>query len=167
MDHRRPLTCPHVRMQVSRKDRGEPRTLTITPSETTHFRVILSREAMEEEESRQGEGSQGHVCSVIKPEPRPATLDEAPKESNLPRRQLNLSKSTPPAASDLNRKSPRKTRWTSSPPSRKDSVDAGQEGAVSPDEGATTKPSTSPFKRTSNTTAFSKITSSAHNSVSF
>lgn len=156
-------------MQVSRKDKSEPRTLTITPSETTHFRVILSKEAMEEEEeeeSRQDDGSSGHVCSIIKPEPRAATLDEPPEDSDVLHRQLDLSKSTPPAASDLNRKSLRKTRWTSSPPSRKESVDAGREAAVSPDEGATAKPSTSPFKRTSNTTAFSKTSStpSAHSS---
>lgn len=144
-------------MQVSRKDKGEPRTLTITPSETTHFRVILSREAMEEgqeKESRQSEGSQGHVCSIIKPEPRAAVLDQPPKEPDFPHHQLNLSKSTPPAVSDPNRKSLRKTRWTSSPPSRKESVDAGQEATASPDEGATAKPSSSPFKRTSNSTAF-------------
>lgn len=157
MHPKQPLTCPRVHLQVSRKDRGEPRTLTITPSETTHFRVILSREAMEEEEeSRQVEGSQGHVLNIIKPEPRAATLDESPKESDFPRCQLKLSKSSPPAASDLNRKSLRKTRWTSSPPSRKGSVDAGREAGVSHDEGATAKPSTSLFKRTSNTNAFSK-----------
>lgn len=110
----------------------------------------------EGEESRQNEGSTGPVCSVIKPEPRAATFDEPPEESDLPCRQLDLSESTPPAASDLNRKSLRKTRWTSSPPSRKNSVEAGQEVCGPPDEGATAKPSTSPFKRTSKTTAFKK-----------
>lgn len=129
------------------------RTLTITPSESTHFRVILSREAMEEE-SRQSEGSPGPVCSIIKPEPRAATLDEPPEDSDFPRRQLDLSKSAPPTSPDLGGKSVRKTRWTSSPPSRKDSTEAGREAAVSPDEGAAAKSSESPFKRTSNTTSF-------------
>ncbi|XP_075903556.1 phosphatidate phosphatase LPIN2-like isoform X2 [Nelusetta ayraudi] len=134
--------------RVSRKDRAEVRTLTITPSESTHFRVILSREAMEEE-SRQSEGSPGPVRSIIKPEPRAATLDEPPEDSDFPRRQLDLSKTAPPTSSDLGRKSVRKTRWTSSPPNRKDSTEAGREAGVSPDEGAAAKPSESPFKRTS------------------
>lgn len=150
---KRPLTHLRVCVQVSRKGRAEVRTLTITPSESTHFRVILSREAMEEE-SRQSEGSPGPVCSIIKPEPRAATLDEPPEDSDFPRRQLDLSKSAPPTSSDLGRKSVRKTRWTSSPPNRKDSTEAGREAGVSPDEGAAAKPSESPFKRTSNTTSF-------------
>lgn len=129
------------------------RTLTITPSESTHFRVILSREAMEEE-SRQSEGSPGPICSIIKPEPRAVTLDEPPEDPDFPRRQLDLSKSAPPTSPDLGGKSVRKTRWTSSPPSRKDSTEAGREAAVSPDEGAAAKSSESPFKRTSNTTSF-------------
>lgn len=108
----------------------------------------------EEEESRHSEGGPGPVCSVIKPEPRAATFDEPTEDSELPRHQLKLSKSTPPAASDLNRKSLRKTRWTSSPPSRKNSLEAGREVGVSPDDGATAKPLTSPFKRTSKTAAF-------------
>uniref|UniRef100_A0A8D3B5F4 phosphatidate phosphatase n=2 Tax=Scophthalmus maximus TaxID=52904 RepID=A0A8D3B5F4_SCOMX len=43
--------------------------LTITPSENTHFRVILSSEAMEEE-SREGERNTDLICSIVKPEPR-------------------------------------------------------------------------------------------------
>uniref|UniRef100_A0A8D3DHU5 phosphatidate phosphatase n=1 Tax=Scophthalmus maximus TaxID=52904 RepID=A0A8D3DHU5_SCOMX len=35
--------------RVNKKDKTEPMQLTITPSENTHFRVILSSEAMEEE----------------------------------------------------------------------------------------------------------------------
>uniref|UniRef100_A0A8C3G928 phosphatidate phosphatase n=1 Tax=Cyclopterus lumpus TaxID=8103 RepID=A0A8C3G928_CYCLU len=44
-----------------------PKMLTIAPSENTHFRVILSTEAMEE---REGERTTDLLCSIIKPEPR-------------------------------------------------------------------------------------------------
>uniref|UniRef100_A0A671UXC5 phosphatidate phosphatase n=1 Tax=Sparus aurata TaxID=8175 RepID=A0A671UXC5_SPAAU len=50
-------------------------TLTITPSENTHFRVILSTEAMEEE-SREGQRTTDPVCSIIKPEPRTIKVDQ-------------------------------------------------------------------------------------------
>lgn len=57
--------------KVCKKERLEhPRTATITPSENTHFRVILSSEAMavETEDNIVMENS---VCTVLKPEPRP------------------------------------------------------------------------------------------------
>uniref|UniRef100_A0A8D3CLI3 phosphatidate phosphatase n=1 Tax=Scophthalmus maximus TaxID=52904 RepID=A0A8D3CLI3_SCOMX len=55
--------------RVNKKDKTEPMQLTITPSENTHFRVILSSEAMEEE-SREGERNTDLICSIVKPEPR-------------------------------------------------------------------------------------------------
>uniref|UniRef100_A0A669CGI8 phosphatidate phosphatase n=1 Tax=Oreochromis niloticus TaxID=8128 RepID=A0A669CGI8_ORENI len=61
--------------RVNKKDKWEPKTLTITPSENTHFRVILSSEAMEEE-SRGGRGTTDPVCSIVKPEPRTIKPDE-------------------------------------------------------------------------------------------
>uniref|UniRef100_A0A8C3APC4 phosphatidate phosphatase n=1 Tax=Cyclopterus lumpus TaxID=8103 RepID=A0A8C3APC4_CYCLU len=53
--------------RVNKKDKSEPKMLTIAPSENTHFRVILSTEAMEE---REGERTTDLLCSIIKPEPR-------------------------------------------------------------------------------------------------
>ncbi|XP_053552397.1 phosphatidate phosphatase LPIN2 [Bombina bombina] len=75
--------------KVCKKERTEyPRTATITPSEKTHFRVISS-EAMTGgiDETLMEEA----VCTVLKPEPRPCsiniqvatdTLPETPPESN-------------------------------------------------------------------------------------
>ncbi|XP_037132474.1 phosphatidate phosphatase LPIN2 isoform X2 [Syngnathus acus] len=58
--------------KVTRKDRAELlKTVTITPSESTHFRVILSSEAMEDY-SETDDGDR-HVCAVVKPEPRTLT----------------------------------------------------------------------------------------------
>ncbi|XP_069076066.1 phosphatidate phosphatase LPIN2 isoform X2 [Pleurodeles waltl] len=54
--------------KVCKKERLEhPKTATITPSENTHFRVILSSEAMAEENI----AMENSVCTVLKPEPRP------------------------------------------------------------------------------------------------
>ncbi|KAM9790868.1 phosphatidate phosphatase LPIN2 isoform X1 [Syngnathus typhle] len=58
--------------KVTKKDRAELlKTVTITPSESTHFRVILSSEAMEDY-SETDDGDR-HVCAVVKPEPRTLT----------------------------------------------------------------------------------------------
>uniref|UniRef100_A0A8C9X3M1 phosphatidate phosphatase n=1 Tax=Sander lucioperca TaxID=283035 RepID=A0A8C9X3M1_SANLU len=47
------------------------KTVTITPSENTHFRVILSSEAMENEtEIERGGGASSSLCTIVKPEPR-------------------------------------------------------------------------------------------------
>lgn len=62
--------------RVTKKEKPELlKTVTITPSESTHFRVILSSEAMENEsEIERGEGasssSSSSVCTIVKPEPR-------------------------------------------------------------------------------------------------
>ncbi|XP_069013831.1 phosphatidate phosphatase LPIN2 isoform X1 [Embiotoca jacksoni] len=59
--------------RVTKKDKPEPlKTVTIMPSESTHFRVILSSEAMEidsEIEKKDGALSSS-VCTIVKPEPR-------------------------------------------------------------------------------------------------
>lgn len=58
---------------MAKKEKLElPKTVTITPTENTHFRVILSSEAMETE-GQQAEGQQAvvdPVCAIVKPEPR-------------------------------------------------------------------------------------------------
>lgn len=68
-------------LQVIKKERQElPKTVTITPSESTHFRVILSSEAMENETetgSRKDDDS-GSVCTIVKPEPRTPVATVAP-----------------------------------------------------------------------------------------
>ncbi|XP_077579772.1 phosphatidate phosphatase LPIN2 isoform X2 [Stigmatopora nigra] len=61
--------------RVIKKDKSEMlKTVTITPSENTHFRVILSTEAMEDD----GEPDDGShlACSIVKPEPRTLTSDD-------------------------------------------------------------------------------------------
>uniref|UniRef100_A0AAX7U4U2 phosphatidate phosphatase n=1 Tax=Astatotilapia calliptera TaxID=8154 RepID=A0AAX7U4U2_ASTCA len=69
--------------RVNKKEKWEPKTLTITPSENTHFRVILSSEAMEEE-SRGGRGTTDPVCSIVKPEPRTIKPDECSCKAQPP-----------------------------------------------------------------------------------
>ncbi|XP_054479258.1 phosphatidate phosphatase LPIN2 isoform X2 [Anoplopoma fimbria] len=58
--------------RITKKERSELlKTVTITPSESTHFRVILSTEAMENEtEIIRGDGASSSVCTIVKPEPR-------------------------------------------------------------------------------------------------
>ncbi|XP_043075595.1 phosphatidate phosphatase LPIN2 isoform X2 [Puntigrus tetrazona] len=70
--------------RVSKKEKMElPKTVTITPSENTHFRVILSSEAMQSDEREPASGTSG--CTIVKPEPRtpvtPKTLDESELET--------------------------------------------------------------------------------------
>ncbi|XP_006634372.2 phosphatidate phosphatase LPIN2 isoform X1 [Lepisosteus oculatus] len=56
--------------RVSKKDKSDlPKTVTITPSENTHFRVILSSDALNAEGEAQG-AVVDSVCSIVKPEPR-------------------------------------------------------------------------------------------------
>ncbi|XP_075953761.1 phosphatidate phosphatase LPIN2 isoform X2 [Anarhichas minor] len=58
--------------RITKKEKPELiKTVTITPSESTHFRVILSSEAMENEpEIEMGNGASSSVCTIVKPEPR-------------------------------------------------------------------------------------------------
>ncbi|XP_073535215.1 phosphatidate phosphatase LPIN2 isoform X2 [Phyllobates terribilis] len=68
--------------KVSKKERTDhPRTATITPSETTHFRVISSEalSASTEEET----SIEDAICTVYKPEPRPHSIS-VQVDSDLP-----------------------------------------------------------------------------------
>uniref|UniRef100_A0A674NAP7 phosphatidate phosphatase n=1 Tax=Takifugu rubripes TaxID=31033 RepID=A0A674NAP7_TAKRU len=76
--------------RVSKKEKPEPvKTVTITPSENTHFRVILSSEAMQNEtEVGKEDGGSAPECTVVKPEPRtPIThvtsMDPLPSVSSM------------------------------------------------------------------------------------
>ncbi|KAM4705263.1 phosphatidate phosphatase LPIN2 [Rhinophrynus dorsalis] len=71
--------------KVCKKERTDHlRTATITPSENTHFRVISSEAMTEEADEVSMEDS---VCTVLKPEPRPCSINvpidpEQPTESD-------------------------------------------------------------------------------------
>ncbi|XP_035375920.1 phosphatidate phosphatase LPIN2 isoform X2 [Electrophorus electricus] len=60
--------------RVAKKEKAElPKTVTIIPSENTHFRVILSSEAMDPESDGQCRLMPVEpvaVCAIVKPEPR-------------------------------------------------------------------------------------------------
>ncbi|XP_070409225.1 phosphatidate phosphatase LPIN2 [Nothobranchius furzeri] len=157
--------------RVSKKDKSEPKTLTITPSENTHFRVIPSSEASDE--SRSMPSMKDSVCSLVKPEPRtikphqcscsPQPPEAASHDTNIskPKSVLSNKKSssssseTSPSSSDFDAKAVQKPRWTSSPPNRIDSSSAacvgnkepGDPPAVGPDVKASFKTTDLPIKR--------------------
>lgn len=80
--------------RVSKKEKTEwPKTVTITPSETTHFRVILSSEAMESEERESSVGPSG--CTIVKPVPRTPETPKTPTESELEMMPSGVMTSTP------------------------------------------------------------------------
>uniref|UniRef100_A0A9R1SG35 phosphatidate phosphatase n=2 Tax=Cyprinus carpio TaxID=7962 RepID=A0A9R1SG35_CYPCA len=88
--------------RVSKKEKVElPKTVTITPSENTHFRVILSSEAMQTDEREPASGTPG--CTIVKPEPRTPVTPKTPTESELGTVPSEVLTSTPsnslPAAS--------------------------------------------------------------------
>ncbi|XP_077411234.1 phosphatidate phosphatase LPIN2-like isoform X2 [Vanacampus margaritifer] len=85
--------------RVTKRGRSGKKVRTITPSESTHFRVI----------SGPVERDEDLLCGIVKPQPRNAD---------------------PRPSSDLSRKATRKTRWTSSPPSRGESDAKPAEMAV-------------------------------------
>ncbi|KAK0133457.1 Phosphatidate phosphatase LPIN2 [Merluccius polli] len=66
--------------RAPKKERHEhPKTVTITPSESTHFRVILSTEAMESEMEpgppmNITSGEDRPACTIVKPQPRTPTI---------------------------------------------------------------------------------------------
>lgn len=61
-------------VQFSKKEKPEAlKTVTITPSESTHFRVILSSEAMQSGTEDDDGGAPPPARTVVKPEPRAAT----------------------------------------------------------------------------------------------
>ncbi|XP_034145206.1 phosphatidate phosphatase LPIN2 isoform X2 [Esox lucius] len=132
--------------RVSKKERSEqPKEVAITPSESTHFRVILSSEAMEAEVGGL-HMSLDPVCvpAIVKPEPRtpkpnalhsssqhaPDLISEPhgvpkPIQDQCPPKHEPCPRKPEPAAlpseplPDLwtSAKPERKARWTSSPPS--------------------------------------------------
>ncbi|MBN3315660.1 LPIN2 phosphatase, partial [Atractosteus spatula] len=68
--------------RVSKKDKSDlPKTVTITPSENTHFRVILSSDALNAEGEAQG-AVVDSVCSIVKPEPRNPVTPLTPSSTN-------------------------------------------------------------------------------------
>uniref|UniRef100_A0A8C5HH83 phosphatidate phosphatase n=1 Tax=Gouania willdenowi TaxID=441366 RepID=A0A8C5HH83_GOUWI len=99
--------------RVSRKDKSESKSMSITPSENTHFRVILSSEAIEVE-SRQ-EQTVESICSVIKPEPWTTSSCKHPEVS--PQDDPTFTKAKPcltdlpssPSSSVLTQKTGRKS----------------------------------------------------------
>ncbi|XP_060940757.1 phosphatidate phosphatase LPIN2 isoform X1 [Limanda limanda] len=57
--------------RIPKKERQEPlKRVTITPSESTHFRVILSSEAMEDDAEIEKGDCASSVCTIFKPQPR-------------------------------------------------------------------------------------------------
>lgn len=80
--------------RVSKKEKIElPKTVTITPSENTHFRVILSSEAMETDEREPTSGTPS--CTIVKPEPRTPVTPKTPTESELETMPCEVLTSTP------------------------------------------------------------------------
>ncbi|XP_034026849.1 phosphatidate phosphatase LPIN2-like isoform X2 [Thalassophryne amazonica] len=157
--------------RVNKKDKSEQKTVTITPSEKTHFRVILSSEGTELE-FMDKEQSTDPVCTIVKPEPRtikPHQFSSGPQppeaasmhDTSIPVHKPDLSvamhsfTSEPrPATSDLCTKPVRKTRWTSSPPSRRNSSFAiswdsttGRDAAAGSDTTPSSNATDSPIKR--------------------
>lgn len=141
--------------QLNKKDKSEPKTLSITPSEKTHFRVILNTETMEEPCSKIDP-----VCSIIKPEPRtisfehhkvkPQSHESSPCDKIYGNSEPELSDLTTgsfasepcPVNAEVGTKCARKTKWTSSPPSSRDSSSAANGG------GAKAGPSTAESRTT-------------------
>lgn len=80
--------------RVSKKEKVElPKTVTIMPSENTHFRVILSSEAMQTDERELASGTPG--CTIVKPEPRTPVTPKTPTESELEMVPSGVLTSTP------------------------------------------------------------------------
>ncbi|KAJ3611590.1 hypothetical protein NHX12_021605 [Muraenolepis orangiensis] len=91
--------------RVSKKGRSS-RQLTISPSERTHFRVILSSEAMEADSPEDPPSCS--PCRLVKPRPRTPKPEPGQSDSGGP---------SPPDPSPPGR---RPATWKSSPPARND-----------------------------------------------
>ncbi|XP_014839613.1 PREDICTED: phosphatidate phosphatase LPIN2-like [Poecilia mexicana] len=147
--------------------KSETKTQSITPSESTHFRVILSSAAMEDEPIVQQSSSEP-VCNIVKPEPRTVKPRQCSCSPQLPeshgannkqdfsdRKSSSFSSQSSPAISDSDSNNVRKPRWTSSPPSRRNSGSAPGTGSSEvgepltgcPDAKAASKTTDSPIKR--------------------
>ncbi|XP_047193848.1 phosphatidate phosphatase LPIN2-like isoform X1 [Hippoglossus stenolepis] len=158
--------------RVNKKDKPVPKVLTITPLGKTHFRVILSSEEMEEG-SRERARDTYPICSIVKPEPRtikPQPAGASQHDTNIEQHQPDLSNSACSSFtsepfqnnSDPNTKNERKTRWTSSPPGRRESRSAasggsraaGDSSAVCVETEASSKPTDSPLGRRADSSSF-------------
>uniref|UniRef100_A0A8C6NMX4 phosphatidate phosphatase n=1 Tax=Nothobranchius furzeri TaxID=105023 RepID=A0A8C6NMX4_NOTFU len=103
-----------------KKDKSEPKTLTITPSENTHFRVIPSSEASDE--SRSMPSMKDSVCSLVKPEPRtikPHQCSCSPQPPEAASHDTNISK---PKSVLSNKKSSSSSSETSPIKSSKENI---------------------------------------------
>lgn len=87
---------PPQNVQISKKEKPELlKTVTITPSENTHFRVILSSEAMEPDIEAEVKGPEP-VCKIVKPEPRTPVTPVTPISSLTPSDCMTTSTPTEP-----------------------------------------------------------------------
>lgn len=68
----------------------EVKTVTITPSESTHFRVILSSEAMENDTELEKKDAAASRCTIVKPEPRIPVAAVTPISPVDPDRTMGL-----------------------------------------------------------------------------
>ncbi|XP_043960663.1 phosphatidate phosphatase LPIN2-like [Gambusia affinis] len=147
--------------------KSETKTLSITPSESTHFRVILSSAAMEDEPIVQQSSSES-VCNIVKPEPRTVKPRQCSCSPQLPesrgannkqdfsdRKSSSFSSQSSPAISNSNSNNVQKPKWTSSPPSCRNSGSAPSTGSSEagepltgcPEAKAASKTTDSPVKR--------------------
>ncbi|XP_061877556.1 phosphatidate phosphatase LPIN2-like [Entelurus aequoreus] len=107
---------------VSKKERSEAGVLTITPSDSTHFRVISSQVSQT--------GKRAESLDIVRPEPRNATSSQdasTPQLASMTQHgpEPTIFSSQPCTANfNLWEKNAHKTRWTSSPPGRRDSRDS-------------------------------------------
>ncbi|KAK7881732.1 hypothetical protein WMY93_030141 [Mugilogobius chulae] len=140
--------CLSSTLQIKKEDKSEPKHLIISPSENTHFRVILSSEAMEEETRRQ-ETPSNNLCNIVKPEPRIIKPDQETSLQSEPFYGTPTSSEELPARSDNNSVIVRKTRWTSSPPSRKNSgvMALTEDSTAATSPGTKSSPTDSPVKK--------------------
>nr|XP_057915307.1 phosphatidate phosphatase LPIN2-like [Doryrhamphus excisus] len=114
--------------RVTKKERSESKVLTITPTDSTHFRVITWPESQNDKQA------ENTLCDIVKPEPRNVLSPQGdckPADASSTQHMTMTQHWPEPKAfpyqpcagnSDLGEKAIRKTRWTSSPPSRKDSM---------------------------------------------
>ncbi|XP_076840950.1 phosphatidate phosphatase LPIN2 isoform X2 [Brachyhypopomus gauderio] len=114
--------------RVAKKEKAElPKTVTITPSENTHFRVILSSEAMDPQSDGQNRLEPVTVCAIVKPQPR------SPVTPVTPVTPLSLSDSVEVLASVV------VTTSTPSDPITAAAAMGGDPGDVSPKTDSPTK----------------------------
>uniref|UniRef100_A0AAV2JS39 phosphatidate phosphatase n=2 Tax=Knipowitschia caucasica TaxID=637954 RepID=A0AAV2JS39_KNICA len=69
--------------RLTKKEKAEVKTITITPSESTHFRVILSSEAMEADTDLEKsiDAAATSQCTLVKPEPRTPVPSTCPVQA--------------------------------------------------------------------------------------